>query len=189
LDAAQGSGPDYVAGYRSFGESQGPAWSCLVAVPTVQSEAWVRLSELRCIQEPDGPFHHAIPGKSLRYEDLRSRQAGRGTGGRIARGSRSAGCPSAYGDFLDRHRRDTSEELRKGAFVPGIKVPDEDEAHPGVRGQMPQQLGERFQAAGGGADADDGRGVAGRAVARRGLGLRLGASFGVSRTVTRDWPG
>ena len=58
-------------------------------------------------------------------------------------------------DLLDRHRRDASEELGKGAFVLGVEMLDEDEAQAGVRGQMLQQLGEGLQAAGGSADAND----------------------------------
>ena len=65
------------------------------------------------------------------------------------------------GDLLDRHRGDAGEELREGAFVLGVEVLDKYEAQAGVGRQMLEQVGEGFQAAGGSADANDRKVIAG----------------------------
>ncbi len=56
----------------------------------------------------------------------------------------------------DRHVRLAGQQLGQQAGVLGIEVLDEDVGHAGVVGQVLEELGERFEAAGRGADADDG---------------------------------
>ena len=66
----------------------------------------------------------------------------------------------------------------------GIKVLHKHEAQAGIRGQMPQQIGEGLQPASGGPDADDGKGIGDRDFGRRGFGLRVDSGFVVLLTVT-----
>jgi hypothetical protein len=56
----------------------------------------------------------------------------------------------------DRHRRFAAQDLRHLALGVRLQVHDEQQGHLRVGREMPQELGERLQAARRGADADDG---------------------------------
>ena len=64
--------------------------------------------------------------------------------------------------LADRHRRGLGQRVAQEARVGGIEVLDEDERHPAVGGEVLEELGERLEPPGRGADADDREPGAGR---------------------------
>ena len=59
-------------------------------------------------------------------------------------------------DFMHRHGGGPGEQFRQNALVRGVQVLDQDESHPGIGRQSPEQIGESFEAAGRCADSHDG---------------------------------
>ncbi len=72
----------------------------------------------------------------------------------------------------NRHRGRAGEEGRQDALVGRGQVLHEHKRRAGVRGQVLQQLPEGLEAAGGSADANDGKGILGGVAGRGGKGLR-----------------
>lgn len=58
-------------------------------------------------------------------------------------------------DLADRHRRAPRQDLREHADVLRLLMLNEHKGHTGMGGECAQQIGERFEAAGGRADSDD----------------------------------
>ena len=63
--------------------------------------------------------------------------------------------PQFLRNLSDRQRRRSLEDRRERAFVLGIEMLDQHEAHARIDRQVRQQFCEGFESAGGGADADD----------------------------------
>lgn len=59
----------------------------------------------------------------------------------------------AAGDFLDAHGGFLGEQFGEEAVMLGVEMLDEDEGHAGIGGQVGDEFGEGFDAAGGGADS------------------------------------
>ena len=61
----------------------------------------------------------------------------------------------ALADFADGHRRLLTEDFRQMAFLMRVEVDGDQKGHAGLRRQFAEQLGNRFQSAGRGANADN----------------------------------
>ena len=65
--------------------------------------------------------------------------------------------PQVVRDLLEGQGCRALEDRREGAFVLRIEVLHKHETHAGIRGQLFEQLGERFEPAGRCADTNDGK--------------------------------
>ncbi len=78
--------------------------------------------------------------------------------------------------LLDGHRRGALEQLDERPAVGWVEVLDDDEGHPALLRHLPEELLERLEPAGGGADAHDGEAL-GPGRGWRRLGARLAAAW------------